>query len=155
MKNHFPLDAHMETNDFIGFIIFWTISLPLLAVNPERYRIPAVISSIAVTLGVLALMIWIIVKQGDGGPLLYTTEKVTGIKPLKGAALAWAFIRAVGTTVGAWGGGILYASDFSRYAVQPGDQIYGQAFVGPFCLIIGSFIGLVSLPAVPVSSYPE
>lgn len=90
----------------VGFVIFWAISLPLLAVRPERYRIPALISSIAVTISVIALLIWALAKEGGGGPLLYQTQKTTGIAPLKGAKLGWAMARGVTTTIGGWAGGV-------------------------------------------------
>lgn len=134
MHNHFPESAAMKTNDFstsplapppcrhclisltptsnalfrilVGFIIFWTISLPILAIKPERYRIPAVISSVYCSISVIALLIWALAKQKGGGPLLYDTQLTTGVPPLKGSALGWAMARSVTTTVGGWAGAV-------------------------------------------------
>ncbi|KAL7412540.1 NCS1 nucleoside transporter family [Mrakia frigida] len=154
MKNRFPASASMETNDFIAFVIFWVVSLPLLAIRPERYRIPALISSVSVTVGVLALLIWALAKQGGGGPLLYSTQETTGVVPLKGSKLGWYMVRAVTTTVGGWAGAIMYQSDFSRYARRPGDQIMGQIFIIPLCLILSSFIGLI-ITSCAAGFYPD
>jgi NCS1 family nucleobase:cation symporter-1 len=87
MKNHFPVSAAMETNDFIGFVVFWLISFPLLAVKPERYKIPALVFSTTTIVAVVALLVWALVKNGGGGPLLNETQQVIGVKKLEGAAL--------------------------------------------------------------------
>jgi NCS1 family nucleobase:cation symporter-1 len=71
---------------------------------------PAIVSSIAVTVGVIALLIWALVKQGGGGPLLYETSVTLGKARLQGSALAWAMTRSVTTTIGGWAGAILYQS---------------------------------------------
>lgn len=122
MKNHFSASAHMDTKDFIGFIVYWLISLPILAIKPERYRIPAVISSICVTTGVIALLIWMLAREGGGGPLIYETTKTIGVPRLEGAPLVWAMIKSITAGIGGWAGACLYSSDFARYARRPGDQ---------------------------------
>lgn len=62
------------------------------------------ISSIAVTVGVLALLVWALAKQGNGGPLMYETSVTLGKARLQGKALAWAMVRSVTTTIGGWAG---------------------------------------------------
>jgi NCS1 family nucleobase:cation symporter-1 len=109
MENTLPLSAHLETNDLICFVLFWTLSLPILAIRPERYRIPAVLSSVAVTVGVLALMIWALAKQGGGGPLLLDVSKTLGKPRLKGAALGWAMVKSVSSGIGGWAGCVALA----------------------------------------------
>lgn len=166
MKNHFPASAQMDTKDFIGFLVFWLLSLPILAIKPERYRIPAVISSICVTTGVIALLIWALARQGGGGPLLYQTSVTLGKARLEGSALGWAMVKSITTTIGGWAGACLYSSDFSRYARRPGDQgesschlrpsaatsltrsvryfaVWGQIAIIPPCLIMSTVIGLL------------
>lgn len=98
----------------VCFIIFWVISLPILAIKPERYRIPAVVSSVYCTVAVIVLLIWALAKQGGGGPLLYETEAITGVPPLTGAKLAWTMTRSVTTGVGGWAAAVspsLYEKD--------------------------------------------
>lgn len=77
-------------------------------------------------------------------PLLTTPETVYGIGELKGAALGWAMTRMITSGIGGWAGGILYQSDFSRYAAKPGDQLYGQIFVIPVCLLGTNVLGIVT-----------
>ncbi|KIK32726.1 hypothetical protein CY34DRAFT_131252 [Suillus luteus UH-Slu-Lm8-n1] len=53
-------------------------------------------------------------------------------------------VRCINSGVGGWAGGILYQSDFSRYAVHPGDQMYGQIFSTPLCLLGSNILGIVA-----------
>ncbi|KIK40576.1 hypothetical protein CY34DRAFT_259084 [Suillus luteus UH-Slu-Lm8-n1] len=161
MPNTFGPDVAMETNDFVAFIIFWLVCLPLLLLKPEFYRIPAIISAVLVLVAALAVFLWAFVKQGNGGPLFSNPETVYGIGNLQGSQLAWVMVRCINSGIGGWAGGILYQSgaqsfvgqrsltrwallDFSRYAVHPGDQVYGQIFSIPLCLLGSNILGIVT-----------
>jgi NCS1 family nucleobase:cation symporter-1 len=82
----------------VAFIIFWVACLPLLFLKPElcafiylfisrsfklcfyyRYRIPAIVSAVIVLVAALAVFIWAIAKQGNGGPLFSNPECVHAI----------------------------------------------------------------------------
>ncbi|KAG1862376.1 NCS1 nucleoside transporter family [Suillus tomentosus] len=144
MPNTFRPDAAMETNDLVAFVIFWLACLPLLLLKPESYRIPAIISAVLVLIAALAVFLWAFVKQGNGGPLFSNPEAVYGIGNLQGSQLAWVMVRCINSGIGGWAGGILYQSDFSRYAVHPGDQVYGQIFSIPLCLLGSNILGIVT-----------
>ncbi|KXN85959.1 Allantoin permease, partial [Leucoagaricus sp. SymC.cos] len=154
MKNHFPANASMKTNEFVSFIIFWVISLPIFFVRPERYRIPAVISSIIVTVAAFAIFIWALAEQGNIGPLWTHPENETGQERLSGSKLSWAMMYMITRGVAGWAGGILYQSDFSRYAQRPGDQIWGQVFVIPICLFGSNLLGIIATSCAR-GLYPE
>ncbi|KAF9050257.1 NCS1 nucleoside transporter family [Panaeolus papilionaceus] len=154
MKNTFGPDAFMKTNEFIAFIIFWTISLPIFLLRPEQYRIPAIASSVMVTFAAFAIFIWALAKKGDIGPLWKHPEEVYGIGKLSGSTLSWAMMRMITSGIGGWAGGILYQSDFSRYAVQPGDQMWGQIFIIPVCLFGSNILGIITTSCAR-GLYPE
>ncbi|KAG1720081.1 permease for cytosine/purines, uracil, thiamine, allantoin-domain-containing protein [Suillus lakei] len=140
MPNTFGSDAAMETNDFVAFIIFWVVCLPLLLLKPESYRVPAIISAVLVLMAALAVFLWAIVKQGNGGPLFSNPEAVYGVGNLQGSQLAWVTVRCINSGIGGWAGGV----NFSRYAVRPGDQVYGQIFSIPLCLLGSNILGIVT-----------
>ncbi|KAJ8076626.1 hypothetical protein PM082_001049 [Marasmius tenuissimus] len=144
MKNTFGASAGMETNEFVAFIIFWTISLPIFLLRPEQYRIPAILSSVIVTIAAFAIFIWALAKQGNVGPLWTDPEEVYGIGRLHGSQLSWTMMRMISSGIGGWAGGILYQSDFSRYAVEPGDQMWGQIFIIPVCLFGSNILGIIT-----------
>ncbi|KIJ46308.1 hypothetical protein M422DRAFT_165532 [Sphaerobolus stellatus SS14] len=157
MKNTFGPGAAMKTNEFISFIIFWTISLPLFLLKREQYRIPAIISSVIVTIAAFAIFIWALAKQGNVGPLWNNPEEVYGVGRLTGSTLSWAMMRMVNSGIGGWAGGILYQSgdlDFSRYAINSGDQTWGQIFIIPICLLGSNILGIIATSCAR-GLYPE
>ncbi|KAJ3563465.1 hypothetical protein NP233_g8927 [Leucocoprinus birnbaumii] len=154
MKNHFPATSGMETNDFVSFLIFWLVSLPILLLRPERYRVPAIISSVIVTIAAFSVFIWAVAEQRGVGPLWHHPENETGQPRLSGSKLSWAMMYMITRGVGGWAGGILYQSDFSRYAQQPGDQVWGQIFIIPACLFGSNLLGIVTTSCAR-GLYPE
>ncbi|KAF8156221.1 permease for cytosine/purines, uracil, thiamine, allantoin-domain-containing protein [Mycena galopus ATCC 62051] len=151
MKNTFGPGASMQTNEFISFIIFWTVSLPVFLLRPEQYRIPAIISSVIVTIAAFSIFIWAVVKQGDVGPLWQNPEEIYAIGRLSVSQLSWTMMRMITSGIGGWAGGILYQpplnglqSDFSRYAVNPGDQLWGQILIIPLCLLGSNILGIIT-----------
>ncbi|KAI0085217.1 permease for cytosine/purines, uracil, thiamine, allantoin-domain-containing protein [Irpex rosettiformis] len=143
MKNHFPPDIGMKTNDFVGFIIFVVICLPVFLLKPERYRVPALISSVIVIIAAFTIFIWALTKQGNGGPLFSNPEAVYGVGKLQGSRLGWVMMRCITSGIGAWSGGV-HRLDFSRYARNQGDQLLGQIFVIPLCLLGSNILGIVT-----------
>ncbi|KAG6831439.1 hypothetical protein H0H92_010652 [Tricholoma furcatifolium] len=104
-------------------------------------------SSIVVTVTAFAIFIWAIVKQGNGGPLFSDPEEIYGTGKLtSGPVLGWVMMRCITGGIGGWAGGVR-CSDFSRYAVNPGDQIWGQAFIIPLCLLGTNVLGIVTTSA--------
>ena len=75
-----------------------------------RYRIPAIISSVIVTIAAIATFIWALVKQGDIGPLWKNPEQVYGTGRLSGSDLSWTMMRMISSGIGGWAGGIMYQS---------------------------------------------
>ncbi|KAF9471477.1 hypothetical protein BDN70DRAFT_845311 [Pholiota conissans] len=144
----------MKTNEFIGFIVFWLVSLPLFLLRPEQYRGPAVFSSAIVIVAAFSIFIWALAKQGNVGPLWHHPEAIYGVAPLTGARLSWAMMRLVTSGIGGWAGGILYQSDFSRYSAKPGYQIWGQVFVIPICLLGTNILGIITTSCAR-GFYPE
>lgn len=74
------------------------------------YRIPALVSSVAVVLAAFSIFIWAMVKQGNGGPLLTDPEAVSGIGRLSGSTLGWVMVRCITSGIGGWAGGVCVAS---------------------------------------------
>ncbi|KAF9447319.1 hypothetical protein P691DRAFT_802597 [Macrolepiota fuliginosa MF-IS2] len=143
MKNHFPESAAMKTNEFVAFMIFWIIGLPLILLRPERYQIPALFASIIVTAGVFVIFIWALVKQGNIGPL-WNDPDISSEVEISGSEVNWTMMWMVTRGIGSWSSGILYQSDFSRYAKRPNDQLWGQVFVVPICFTCANVLGIIT-----------
>ncbi|KAJ7814526.1 permease for cytosine/purines, uracil, thiamine, allantoin-domain-containing protein [Mycena olivaceomarginata] len=95
--------------------------------QPPSYRIPAIISSVIVTIAVFSIFIWAIAKQGDVGPLWKNPEEIYGIGRLSGSQLSWTMIPT-----------------FLVYAVNPGDQLWGQILIIPLCLLGSNILGIIT-----------
>ncbi|KAK7024500.1 hypothetical protein VNI00_016252 [Paramarasmius palmivorus] len=144
MKNTLPASAAMETNDLIAVMIFWTLSLPLLLVPPEVYRVPFKYATVSITVTAFVLLIWALAKEGGGGPLLKDPAGVTGVTSVpKGSELAWTMILGITTNIGGISSGILNQSDYSRFARKPGDQFLSQLLCVPVMAILTALIGII------------
>ncbi|THV00163.1 NCS1 nucleoside transporter family [Dendrothele bispora CBS 962.96] len=144
MKNTLPEGTAMETNDCIAVILFWVLSLPLLAVPPELYKVPFRYATASITIAAFALFIWALAKQGGGGPLLSDPSTFLGIdKVPKGKELGWVMVLGVTTNVGSISAGIMNQSDYSRFARKPGDQVLSQIICVPIMSILTALVGII------------
>ncbi|KAJ8521119.1 hypothetical protein ONZ45_g2166 [Pleurotus djamor] len=125
MKNTFGPGVAMQTNEFVSFIIFWIVQLPIFLLRPEQYRIPAIASSVIVTIAAFAIFIWALAKQGNVGPLWHNPEEVYGIGRLQGSALSWTIMRLITSGIGGWAGGILYQSGGFLISLSKRDESHG------------------------------
>lgn len=93
-----------------------------------RYRVPAVISSVVVTIAAFAIFIWALAKQGNGGPLFKNPEAIYGVGHLTGARLSWTIMRMVTSGIGGWAGGVhaqafSMSTDFSQWSFHTSDSL--------------------------------
>ncbi|ORX40323.1 NCS1 nucleoside transporter family [Kockovaella imperatae] len=155
MRNVFPASTHMDSADFLCFIIFLLLSFPLLHIPPEKFRKPFIVAAITSSITASSLLIWSVARARGGGPLLSGSQtEYTGIQPAKGAALAWAMFYGISSQMGGICAGILNMSDYTRFAVKPGDQVWSQIFVVPIMSILTCLIGIVCTSCA-AQFYPE
>lgn len=76
-----------------------------------RYRIPAIVSSVIVTIAAFAIFIWALAKQGNAGPLINHSESIYGVEKLEGSQLGWAMTRMITSGIGGWAGGVGHMSN--------------------------------------------
>lgn len=101
MKNTLPASTGMTNADFMCFMLFIAISIPLLLVPPEHLRKPLVTSAILTSITCIILFIWSLARAGGGGPLLHSEGLAqAGLVPAKGSALAWAIFRGISASIG-------------------------------------------------------
>jgi nucleobase:cation symporter-1, NCS1 family len=144
----------MKTYDFVSFVIYFVLCLPLIAVSPERYKKPFMIASVIVATTVFTLLIWSTVRAGGGGSLLADVSAISGVKPATGGALGWAFVAAVTANIGGIATHMWSQSDYTRYARKPGDQVLAQLVMVPLGTIIVASIGIVCTSCA-ATMYPQ
>ncbi|KAF7550218.1 hypothetical protein G7Z17_g5852 [Cylindrodendrum hubeiense] len=144
----------MHTYDFVSFVVYILLCVPLAWFSPENYRKPFLIASTTVAATVFVLLIWSIVQAGGGGAMISDISGVSGVEPAKGGALGWAFVAAVTANIGGIATHMWSQSDYTRYARKPGDQILAQLVMVPLGTIIVACIGIICTSCA-ASLYPD
>lgn len=133
----------MTVADFVAFILYILLCLPLMWFSPEHYRKPFLIASTTVATTVFVLLIWSTVRAHGGGALLANVSGVSGVTPAEGGGLGWAFVAAVTSNIGNMATHMWSQSDYTRYARRPGDQILAQVVMVPLGAIVVACIGII------------
>ncbi|WWD21804.1 hypothetical protein CI109_106292 [Kwoniella shandongensis] len=155
MHNPFPASTAMDGSDFMCFILFLVLSVPLLYIPPEQYRIPFLFTSVVSTVAVFALFFWSLARGHGGGPLIGSQAmEIVGVEKAKGAALGWAIVYGISSQMGGICAGILNNSDYTRFAVHPRAQILSQAVIIPVMGIFTCLIGIICT-SVAAQFYPD
>ncbi|KAI1336903.1 NCS1 nucleoside transporter family protein-like protein [Xylariaceae sp. FL0016] len=139
IRNFLPENMPTTGVEFVGFIIFWCLSTPLLWIPPERFRAPFLVTSIYCGLGMLAMMIWALSTAHGPGPLLYTG---TALPEGSRWNASWLIMSGINQLLGGIAAGITNGSDFSRYSRNRRSYVIGTISSG---LVTGSLVSLIGL----------
>nr|XP_018259521.1 uncharacterized protein I303_07589 [Kwoniella dejecticola CBS 10117]OBR81679.1 hypothetical protein I303_07589 [Kwoniella dejecticola CBS 10117] len=155
MHNPFPASTAMDGSDFLCFCLFLIISLPLLYIPPEHFRIPFLVTAMISTIACFSLFIWSLARGHGPGPLIGSDAMaLVGVEKARGKALAWAMFYGISSQMGQICAGILNNSDYTRFAVHPRAQIFSQVFIIPIQGVMTCLIGIVCT-SVAAQYYPE
>ncbi|CAO2653150.1 Nn.00g025610.m01.CDS01 [Neocucurbitaria sp. VM-36] len=131
----------MTTGDFVSFILFTVMYLPLMLIKPERYRIPFLISCLLVIPTIFVTLIWFVVTARGGGSFLQDVSAVT--TQAHGSRLGWMMVLGICTNISTISVHIYVQSDYTRYARKPKDQILAQLVMVPLGTIIVALVGII------------
>ncbi|KAF9260965.1 hypothetical protein L218DRAFT_1079024 [Marasmius fiardii PR-910] len=138
--------AHMDstlaggvlmTKDLIGMLIYYIFFLAIMVIPPERLQRPFIISSIIFSGTLIGLLAWAVSTVDGGGPMWSQPGAPTN------SNVGWSMVFGITSILGAWGGGTLAQSDWTRYANRPLTPTLSQMFAAPFTIIVTSIIGIV------------
>lgn len=144
MPNFLNPDMPTTGYEFVGFIIFWTLSTPFLWIPPEKFKIPFLFTSVWCAAGMLAMMIWAVVVAGGVGPLMYTGVTVSSTSTW---STSWLIMAGINQTIGGIAAGITNGSDFSRYSKRWQSYVIGSVTCGWIVGILVCIVGLVTTSA--------
>ncbi|CAF3610843.1 unnamed protein product [Rotaria sp. Silwood1] len=71
LPNTLPASSTTNTRDFVGFIVFWTLSLIPIWFPVQKIRILFTVKSIIVPVAAVAFFIWTLVKAKGFGPVVH------------------------------------------------------------------------------------
>ncbi|KAL1960483.1 hypothetical protein VTO42DRAFT_7782 [Malbranchea cinnamomea] len=121
LENRFPESAHMTTKQFIGWVVYNVLTIPMLWLPPERTKRMFYIMNTLSFFTLIGIMIWALSHAGGAGPLVSQPAKTSS-----GEELGWAIVSGITTVIGSIAVGLANVTDYSRFARKPGDQVFGQ-----------------------------
>jgi NCS1 family nucleobase:cation symporter-1 len=78
IPNTLPTSSGTNTRDFVGFIVFWALSLIAIWFPVQKIRILFTVKSIIVPVAAVAFFIWTLVKAKGLGPVIHQPGTLTG-----------------------------------------------------------------------------
>lgn len=123
LSNVFPESSHLETKQFVGWILFNVVMAPVLYIPPHKIKRLLLVFNLLAATTLVAMLIWSLAAAKGGGPLLFQ-----GARPMTSRDLGWSIVSGVTTVIGGIAVGLTNANDYSRFARRPGDQVFGQWF---------------------------
>ena len=142
LHNTLPESTNMTTKQFVGFIIYNVLALPLLYCPPDKLRIPLRGALVASACTIFGLAIGLMgAARGIGN---YASQEGSASS---GSELGWAFMHGITTLVGGNSVGMTSQTDFSRFARRPGNQLWGQTFGVLFFGIVVPVFGVLGTSA--------
>ena len=137
IPNHMAQSTGVTTAQFLGYIIFMVISMPLLCIRPHKLQPLFYVSASIVMVFIVVLLIWSMATMGPQG--FGETITMSG-----GHTSGWTIAFGIGSTIGAIANNVLNQNDYARFARKPSDAIQGQAIVfspyAIFCCIAGILV---------------
>ncbi len=103
------LEGNITSTGMMCYFLFWLLQLPFLFISPQQLRWLFMAKALIVPPAFLAMMIWAFATTG-GGEIFH--QKGT----LGGAALAWAWLGALNSTLGSFATLAVNIPDFTRYS---------------------------------------
>ncbi|KUJ17170.1 uracil permease [Mollisia scopiformis] len=144
IENTLPSNMPTTTYQFVGFIVFWTLSLPFLFIRPEKFKLPFQVVSAYCGIGMICMMIWSLSVAKGVGPVFSEGEKIPSESRWNSS---WLIMSGINQMLGGIAAGITNGSDFSRYAKSPKHYILGSIASVWVVGTMVSFVGLVTTSA--------
>lgn len=143
IPNTMPASTGMTTAQFVGYIIFCLISLPLLLIRPHRLEKFFYFASSITLVFFVVLLIWALSTMGSDG--FGDTLSSTSTIPAIGGpySTAWLMVSGIMSTIGSIAAGILNQNDFARLSRRPSDALWGQTLAFPLYSIFASVLGIL------------
>ncbi|CAK7232467.1 hypothetical protein SBRCBS47491_008281 [Sporothrix bragantina] len=137
MRNTLPESAGITTQYLIGFLVYMAVSTPVVMVPPHklgRLLLPVFGVTCVCFAGLLG---WALHANGGPGNLVSPSIDIT---PLAGR---YAFVQGISQVAGAYTGGSVRLSDWTRFTKTPNAPRVGMVIAQPISLTIGALVGVL------------
>lgn len=123
MENTLPASANTTTAELVGWIVYNLITIPILYIPPEKTRKMLYVMNGISVVTLVSIMIYVLSTAHGAGPLLAAPATAQ-----TGSELGWAIVQGITTVIGGIAVGLTNQPDYSRFARNPGNQVFGQWF---------------------------
>ncbi|KAG7887024.1 hypothetical protein KL936_004875 [Ogataea polymorpha] len=149
MKNTMPASTHMETKEFVGFVIYCVLMCGMIYVPPEKSSRLLTTLNVMTGATLFGMMVYCLKAAHGAGPLL-SEPALANTAWEKG----WAIMAGIKTTIGTIAVGLTNQPDYNRFARSPKDPLIGQIVS---ILFYGSVVPLVGCLTTSASAklYPD
>lgn len=144
----FPKSEGITTDQFLGFFLFWLVSLPAMWFPPHQIRHLFTAKSYIVPFAGFGFLIWTLLKAHGAGPSIHEPTK------LHGSDFGWAFVKSTMNAMANFATLITNSPDFSRFADKPSKAIKYWQYIAciPITFSITCLIGILVSSASQVLS---
>jgi nucleobase:cation symporter-1, NCS1 family len=139
IPNHMPASTGMTTAQFVMYLVFCVISLPVIWIRPHKLKTFFYVSSSTVLVFEFALLIWALATMGPAG----FGDTISGSPDTQDTNVSWAIAYGIISTIGGISAGILNQNDYARFARTPKDAILAQAICPVLYGIVTPIIGIL------------
>ncbi|KZT24305.1 hypothetical protein NEOLEDRAFT_1116396 [Neolentinus lepideus HHB14362 ss-1] len=147
LPHQFPVSVGTTIQRFIGYFLFWCITLPFCGFRPNRLKWLYDFKAVVLPPSVLGLLIYCLVQsKGKLADTLSLADQ--GTKIPRGATLGWLFVSSVNSSMGNWSTFIANMPDFSRYATSPRATFWTHILLVPIPATLGGMIGIFGTSAI-------
>ncbi|KUJ07643.1 NCS1 nucleoside transporter family protein [Mollisia scopiformis] len=139
IPNHMLASTGMTTAQFVAYIIFSIVSLPVIWIRPHKLKNFFYFSSATILIFEIVLLIWALATMGPEG----FGDTISSTPTAEASSTGWLIAYGIISTIGSIAAGILNQNDYARFAHKPRDAILGQIFSFPLYAVICSIIGIL------------
>ncbi|TFY65219.1 hypothetical protein EVJ58_g2101 [Rhodofomes roseus] len=151
IPNPFPARTGMNGAQFMCYVLFMLICVPLTYIHPHKLNMFFKICSVIVFINQLAMLIWALATM-EGG---LSSSVLSSGEALDKSSLAWAICSGIMAQIGGIAAGILNDNDFTRFAKTPERRaIMAQALTFPVTAFLTSLFGIL-ITAATAERYGE
>ncbi|EPQ52164.1 uridine permease Fui1 [Gloeophyllum trabeum ATCC 11539] len=137
IPNHLPASSGTTSRDFLGFFLFWLISLPAIWFPVHKIRHLFTVKSIVVPIAAIVFFVWCIVKAKGVGPIVRQPATIHG------SELGWAMVTSLMSCISNMATLVVNGPDFASRASRPSAAVLPQLITIPLATSIISFIGII------------
>lgn len=144
IPNTLPASTGTNLPQFVGFIVFFLIQIPMLFLSPKRLRYLVWAGAIAGFVVQLGLTIWAVATMGDAGFGAVLHDGKEGA--LSSSQLGWASMFCICLTISSITSLSMSICDYTRYSRSVKSGVWGQA-LSWIPIWLGNIFGILTVAA--------